>query len=624
MSKIGRCINNWREITNNKQVLEWVEFGVKVPFTTTPPACEYDNRQFTDKEGQFIESELNRLLSEGSIVECKTKPRCVTPISVVPKSSGDFRLVHDLRHINKYCDPPKFSYTDINVVLENINHQDNLVTVDLKSAFNHVGLHVDQHTFFGFQFNKKYYVSQVLVFGLNYSPYVFNKILRPIIEHLALQNIRCVAYVDDFIHPNPEDQIRSSRDYILQLLIRLGWSINIEKSSLTPETRKTFIGFVIDTAKRDSGIWLEIPKKRIGTVKKDIGRALKHKSISARNLARIAGQIISMSKAIIPAKLLLRNTYRLLKQRQYWSDILVLDFHTESDLKWWFGALDHWNGRFIADSPCSEKIQIATDASKYGWGCTIVNTNHHAQGYWKTNVSKRSSNFREMSAVLLSLQSLGPALRGKTVQILTDSVTTAAYVNFQGGIHADLSDIATKIWITAIKFNLSISAKWLAGKLNTTADRLSRLDNKSNWALHPYVYRHLDGIWGPHTIDRFACMNSTKCPRYNSRFIDPYTSGVDALFQNDWGQENNFVNPPIRLLPKVIKTIDSQKATATVIAPVFKAHAFFQALVSRSISPPILLPKPHLLCIRLGRVAPEPWGNRKWKFFAWRIRGKQN
>ena len=75
-------------------------------FQPTPP-CAFN--------GQFIQSELDRLLSEGSIVECKTKPRCVTPISVVPKSSGDFRLVHDLRHINKYCDPPKFSYTDINV-----------------------------------------------------------------------------------------------------------------------------------------------------------------------------------------------------------------------------------------------------------------------------------------------------------------------------------------------------------------------------------------------------------------------------------------------------------------------------------------------------------------------------
>ena len=41
MSKISRCIDNWHSITNNKQVLECVEFGVKVPFTATPPACEY-------------------------------------------------------------------------------------------------------------------------------------------------------------------------------------------------------------------------------------------------------------------------------------------------------------------------------------------------------------------------------------------------------------------------------------------------------------------------------------------------------------------------------------------------------------------------------------------------------
>ena len=133
-----------------------------------------------------------------------------------------------------------------------------------------------------------------------------------------------------------------------------------------------------------------------------------------------------MSKAIIPAKLFLRNTYRLLKQRQYWSDKLNLETHTLSDLQRWFKALDSWNGKFISFSSCIEKIQIAMDASKFGWGCTILNTDHHAQGFWTTNMALKSSNLREMAAVLMGLQNMGPALRGKTVQVLTDSVTTAA------------------------------------------------------------------------------------------------------------------------------------------------------------------------------------------------------
>jgi hypothetical protein len=54
----------------------------------------------------------------------------------------------------------------------------------------------------------------------------------------------------------------------------------------------------------------------------------------------------------------------------------------------------------------------------------------------------------------------------------------------------------------------------------------------------------------------------TLLPKYNSRFRDPHTSGVDALGQNDWHQENNYVNPPFRMLARTIRHIISQKAEA--------------------------------------------------------------
>ncbi|GFO01091.1 enzymatic polyprotein [Plakobranchus ocellatus] len=141
-----------------------------------------------------------------------------------------------------------------------------------------------------------------------------------------------------------------------------------------------------------------------------------------------------------------------------------------------------------------------------------------------------SSNMREISAVLLCLQSFKPALLGKRVQILTHKVSCAAYINFEGGMHADLSNVATHIWSAALKNNLTISAKWLAGKQHTMPDYLSRLDNKYKWKIHPNLFCYLDNIWGPHTMDRFACKNSTQYARYNSLFLDP-TSGVDAFSQ---------------------------------------------------------------------------------------------
>ena len=188
---------------------------------------------------------------------------------------------------------------------------------------------------------------------------------------MADKGIKCVVYVDGFLLSDTFDRINASKSYLISVLETLGWFINYDKSSLHPEPRKSFIGFIIDTNRTKDSVWIEIPKDRIRKVRHDIARVLKRKSVTARGLARITGQLVSMSKAVIPAKLLLRNAYRLLKTRYNWSDILLVDQPTHNDLTWWFESLKAWNGRSIADSSCIETVQIATDASAHGWGVLL-------------------------------------------------------------------------------------------------------------------------------------------------------------------------------------------------------------------------------------------------------------
>ena len=47
-------------------------------------------------------------------------------------------------------------------------------------------------------------------------------------------------------------------------------------------------------------------------------------------------------------------------------------------------------------------------------------------------------------------------------------------------------------------------------------------------------------------MDRFASHTNHLCPRFNSAFYCPGTEAVDA-FSQDWGGENNWVNPPFGL-----------------------------------------------------------------------------
>ena len=121
--------------------------------------------------------------------------------------------------------------------------------------------------------------------------------------------------------------------------------------------------------------------------------------MQARTLARIADQCVSMCKCIFPAKLMLRNIYRLLNTKASCTDHLTLDVASVNDLQWWLSSIDTWNGKVIKEEHID--FQLTTDASLSGWGRWILN--ERAQGILTPDVRRQSSNYRELSAVLMSL-----------------------------------------------------------------------------------------------------------------------------------------------------------------------------------------------------------------------------
>ena len=138
-----------------------------------------------------------------------------------------------------------------------------------------------------------------------------------------------------------------------------------------------------------------------------------------------------------PAKHLLRSMYRVLRSRHSWQDVLLLDQSKLQDLHWRVAALKSWNDRAVL--PYQTPFQMTTDASALAWGATQQGQN--VQGLWSFRISFKSSNYREVLAILLGLVSFLPCLQGRAVQVLTDIVSAAAYINFQGGPSQELSDI---------------------------------------------------------------------------------------------------------------------------------------------------------------------------------------
>ena len=517
--------------------------------------------------------------------ESAVKPFCVNAIGCVPKKNKKLRLIVDLRPLNEHIKVPYFRQETIDTVCELVEFDDHFVSIDLKNGFHHIPVNSEFRKYLGFEWKGKYYIFNVLPFGLNISPYFFNKTVRAI---------------------------------LISTFTDLGLVINEEKSDFVPKTKTVFIGFIINSRGDNNCPWLAIPQERIHKLKRDIRRVLQKPSVNARVLARICGQCISFTKAILPTKLLLRNLYRLLASCNTWFDTLYLDKASVSDLEWWLSALTSWNGRPIIKY--SIDIQLYTDASDSGWGA--VCNGEEASGLWTVPIAHTSINYRELLTVLLGLKSFLPKVKNKTVQILSDNVTTVAFINHLGGNVTQLTELAKAIWALAFQHNINLIAKHLPGILNSHADHLSRLTPQStySWKLNPKVFRYLDSLFGPHTIDRFADISNFQIPTYNSLYLDPLTSEVDALAQQNWADHNNFVNAPFHLIPKVLDVIVKQKATATVIAPHWPAQPWYSILQRLSTVQPLNLRNSKHLTWCLGHK-PEPLKNHKWRISVWRLNG---
>ena len=79
------------------------------------------------------------------------------------------------------------------------------------------------------------------------------------------------------------------------------------------------------------------------------------------------------------------------------------------------------------------------------------------------------------------------------------------------------------------ELKFTIIAEYLPGPRNVGADTLSRVTLDDQWRVSDALIRQLTTAYGNITIDRFATNSNTVCDRFNSYFIEPLSTGIDAF-----------------------------------------------------------------------------------------------
>ena len=272
-----------------------------------------------------------------------------------------------------------------------------------------------------------------------------------------------------------------------------------------------------------------IPEKKVSKLKGLLDSAIQAGYSSFRELARIAGTIISVTLAVGPiSRLLTRQMYFAIEIRSAWDNTIHFSPSLLLELKFWCCNIDCLNGYSIRP-PLATHTVVFSDASDVAFGGfspsldgTIVS------GIWEPEDIGQSSMFRELKAMYFLLLSYVAQLKQKRVKIITDNEGADKIVAI-GSSKINLQTLAIDTFNLCLVNSIILEAQWIPRSLNERGDLLSRFVDKDDWSVNPSVFRVIDAKWGPRTIDWFASHYNALVPRFNSKFSSPGCSGVDAL-----------------------------------------------------------------------------------------------
>ena len=109
---------------------------------------------------------------------------------------------------------------------------------------------------------------------------------------------------------------------------------------------------------------------------------------------------------------------------------------------------------------------------------------------------------------------------------------------------------------------------------------MSKQQDYDDWQTTKFFFDLLNHKWGPFTVDRFADNENAKVGRFNSKFYCPSSAAVDA-FSCSWAGENNYLVPPVSLIPKVLQHMQFYRATGVLVVPYWTSAVFWPLVLQR-------------------------------------------
>ncbi len=177
----------------------------------------------------------------------------MSPLTIEPTKP---RLCINLMYLNNWIQDKPFALDTLKDIPRSIVTGAFFTSLDDKSGFDNVKLSPNSYSLVGFQWGGFYFQFRTLCFGFKLSSYIYHTINLQPTSYIRKQfHIPIFLYIDDRLIeearvPNlssGSDRAKVSNYIVCQLLVRLGYCINLDKSVFVPTQTPVHLGFIVDS-----------------------------------------------------------------------------------------------------------------------------------------------------------------------------------------------------------------------------------------------------------------------------------------------------------------------------------------------------------------------------------------
>jgi hypothetical protein len=436
---------------------------------------------------EIISRDIETELQLGRLLELNTLPpqHFCSPLGLVPKVTNGvqtgWRRIFDLSYpqgesVNDGI-PSQYgqlSYETFDAALHTIARLGpgtRMMKRDLKSAFRVIPICREDHLFFVFEWQGRYYIDLFLPFGLRTAPFIFN-LFAEALHWILQQKYGWILnhYLDDFlIFFPPNENIPRASAQFQDICNYLGFQVANDKDA--QGTTVDYLGLTIDSIKMEA----RLPINKLQRILREVKEILSPKKMITRHeLQSLLGFLTFCTKVFPLGRPFLRHIFNMLRRPHKRQRLTAA---ARRDLQWWRTLLPLWSG-ITAISPRRFEVTIETDASgSKGIGGYWPATKRMFSTRLPRRHRKKHINFKEMFAVLFAIAEWGESWKGQELLVKCDNEAVVHGINKKTIRGAAIAPLQQLLLLTALN-DIVVKATWISTKENAVADALSRFDTK--------------------------------------------------------------------------------------------------------------------------------------------------